>query len=512
VQEWTGGYVSNIDYTYGYYPELNPVRACLGLLNRGVSIPKISHACELGYGQGMSVNLHAAASATEWWGTDFNPAQAGFARELGECSETNRRLFDESFAEFCQRPDLPDFDFIGLHGIWSWVSDENRRTIVDFVRRKLRVGGILYVSYNTFPGWAAFSPMRELMVEHSQHMSASAHNIADRIDDALKFADALLQTNPMYSRANPQIASRLQSMQDKSRHYLAHEYFNRDWHPMSYSSMAKWLNGAKVDFVSSANFLDQIESINFSKEQIEFINAVSDPTIRESVKDFMVNQQFRRDYWVKGPRRMGALDQVERIRDVGIVLLSDKADVSLQVNTAQGQANMASEIYLPILETLGDHQKYSVGSLHDALQSQVNLNIAQVMQAVLVLISNGHIAPCQSADDAEAARKKTDGLNSALIRKARHGFETNSLASPVTGGGIPANRVEQLFVMSLRGGHKDPSEWAQDVLQVLESQGQKLIKDKIPIETREETQQELRRQAKEFEAKKLPVLKTCQVI
>jgi hypothetical protein len=30
------------------------------------------------------------------------------------------------------------------------------------------VGGVLYISYNTLPGWAAFAPMRHLMTEHSE--------------------------------------------------------------------------------------------------------------------------------------------------------------------------------------------------------------------------------------------------------------------------------------------------------------------------------------------------------
>ena len=70
------------------------------------------------------------------------------------CEVASANLSDESFEEFCRRQDLPDFDFIGLHGIWSWVSDKNRQVIVDFIRRKLKVGGVVYVSYNTQPGWA----------------------------------------------------------------------------------------------------------------------------------------------------------------------------------------------------------------------------------------------------------------------------------------------------------------------------------------------------------------------
>ena len=54
--------------------------------------------------------------------------------------------FDDAFADFCQRDDLPEFDYIGLHGIWSWISDDNRKIFVDFNRRKLAVGGVLYNS------------------------------------------------------------------------------------------------------------------------------------------------------------------------------------------------------------------------------------------------------------------------------------------------------------------------------------------------------------------------------
>ena len=52
----------------------------------------------------------------------------------------------QSFAEICHRTDLTDFSFIGVHGIWRWISDADRAVLVDFVRRKPRVGGVLYIS------------------------------------------------------------------------------------------------------------------------------------------------------------------------------------------------------------------------------------------------------------------------------------------------------------------------------------------------------------------------------
>ena len=59
--DWTAGYVADIDYNSQYYSELNPVRLSLALLNAGYALPNIRNACELGFGQGVSVNIHAAA-------------------------------------------------------------------------------------------------------------------------------------------------------------------------------------------------------------------------------------------------------------------------------------------------------------------------------------------------------------------------------------------------------------------------------------------------------------------
>jgi len=149
---WSAGYMADIGYTFGYYTELNPLRVPLAFLNNGLVCPQIHTACELGYGQGLSTNIHAAASSVQWYGTDFNPSQAGFAGEAAAAAGSGAQLYDEAFADFTVRQDLPDFDYIGIHGIWSWISDDNRQVLVDFVRRKLAVGGVLYISYNTLPG------------------------------------------------------------------------------------------------------------------------------------------------------------------------------------------------------------------------------------------------------------------------------------------------------------------------------------------------------------------------
>jgi len=303
MNDWTAGYVAEIDYTYGYYPELNPLRAKLSLLNAGLVLPEFENACELGFGQGMSVNLHAAATSIHWSGTDFNPSQAGFANELNGITGAQAKLYDESFAEFVTRTDLPAFDFIGLHGIWSWISHENRALIIEFVRRRLKIGGVLYISYNTLPGWAAFAPMRHMMSQYAESLGAVGRPIVKRIDDAIDFVDKLVATHPAYVRDSANVEERFKKLKDLNRHYLAHEYFNRDWHPVYFSEIAQQLVSAKSQFACSANFFDLVDDVNLSAEQQTLLKEIPDPIFREGVRDVMVNQQFRRDYWVKGIRK-----------------------------------------------------------------------------------------------------------------------------------------------------------------------------------------------------------------
>ena len=276
------------------------MRAVLPLLNRGIGLPPDGACCELGFGQGISANLNAAGSGSAWWGTDFNPRQAAFARRLAKSADVNGKFFDQSFAEFCNRSDLPDFSFICLHGIWSWISQENREVIIDFIRRKLVVGGLLYVSYNTQPGWAAFGPLRDLMAQFGESMVPASVGSVQRVEQSLGFIEKLFGVNPLYAIGNPAMADRLKGLKTLDRSYLAHEYFNRDWNPMPFNAMAEAMAAAKLDYACSATYSDHIDALNMSSDQKAFLDGIADERLRETSRDFIVNQQFRRDYWIKG--------------------------------------------------------------------------------------------------------------------------------------------------------------------------------------------------------------------
>ncbi|MES2949410.1 MAG: methyltransferase regulatory domain-containing protein [Pseudomonadota bacterium] len=527
MSDWNEGYVTDIGYTYGYYTELNPLRTRLALLNAGWVAPAMltdGPACELGMGQGVSVNVHAAASGNTWYGTDFNPSQAAFAQELAGASGVDAqgtRLFDEAFADFCQRPDLPDFSYIGVHGIWSWISDANRAVIVDFVRRKLKVGGVLYISYNTQPGWAAMVPMRDLLTEHVQVMGAPGNGIASRIDASLAFAERLMDSNCHYAQANPQVGVRLKRMQGVSRNYLAHEYFNRDWQPMSFSSMARWLEPAKLGYGCSAHYMDHLPALNFTPAQHALLLEQPDAMFRETVRDFLVNQQFRRDYWIKGGRRLVPADQALALRQQRVILATPAADVVMKVKAPVGEASLTPAIYAPVVAALADHQVHSIGDLWQQLQAGATkppISFAQLVEAMVLLVGKGDVVPVQDEAAVEKARPQTEKLNRHLLGMARNHADISCVASPVSAAGVTLSRFQQLFLLAMLEAKRpvvdtpDPAVLAAFAWAALQALGQRLLKDGKPMEAAQDNINELTVQATEFINKRLPTLRRLGIV
>lgn len=453
---WTSGYVAEIDYTHGYYNELSPPHLSLALLLKNLSpIEPPFKYLELGFGQGFSLNVHAAAVPGEYWGTDFIPNHAANAVTLAKASGADVRIFDHSFAELAARDDLPEFDVIALHGIWSWISDDNRRVIVDIARRKLKVGGVFYNSYNTMPGWSSAMPLRHLLMMHADLASGEAQGIMPRIDAALEFGQQLVDAKARYFQANPNVSDRLKAMQGQNRRYLAHEYFNADWHPMSFADVARYLDNAKLSYAAPAHIVDNIDGLNLTAEQQKVVNGIAHPVLRETVFDYCINQHFRRDIWVKGRRELTPNQTVEALGNLRLVLLSHPDDIPLKVLGGIGEARLQDDIYKPIIAYLASDDY--APKIVSTLLSKVENNKPNLSELLTIVCGTGHATVAQSPEATELARSRTERLNDHIMAAtARGATEINSLASPVTGQAVTVPQSHQLFLRSRRAGRLAP--------------------------------------------------------
>jgi hypothetical protein len=280
---------------------------------------------------------------------------------------------------------------------------------------------------------------------------------------------------------------------------------------MNFSDTAALLAAAKMDYACSANYLDHVDSINFTAEQQSFLQEIPDSLFRQTVRDFMVNQQFRRDYWIKGARPLNVLEQSETLRQQKVILVIPRSEVCLKVRGALGEAVMNEAVYKPILDALADHKPHTLGELEQALKD-TGVALAHIVEATMILTSSGVLFAVQDEAITTKAKKLSDKLNLHLMNIARGSDDISNLASPVTGGGIFVSRFQQLFLLANSQGKKQTVEWAEYVWQVLLAQGQKIVKDGTTLETPEENLAELLAQAKAFAEHQWPIFKALQIV
>ena len=507
---WHEGYVTEIQYTHGFYRELTPALLRFVQLIRSVRSPSSSGRtsyCELGCGQGFSMNLLAAANPDiDFHANDFNPGQIAGARHLAfESGLTNVHFHESSFADFANAPNLPEsFDIIALHGIYSWISEKNRKHIIDFVRDRLRPGGLVYVSYNTLPGWAAAMPLRRLMVERGRQIPGT---IVDKIDGAIDFIGKMQAANGNYFAQTPTFAARLDKLKTAPRSYLAHEYMNADWAPEYFSDVAAHFGDAKVDYLGSAHLHDNLDALNLSAEMVEVLAAEKDPMARESLRDFMINQEFRRDVYTKGIIPLPLLNARQAWADTRFVLSTPRDLIPLKVVSKRGEISLKEEIYAPILDFLANGPKTGAQML--AQPAIAALGWDNLQQALLVQIGMNNVQPCLPADKDKHRSRSTRSFNAAVMKRAELTSDLSFLASPVTGGGVTVERFHQLFISAIHQGRSDAPEW---IWSLLEASGQRLLKDQKAMQTREEHLDDLRDRQKIFNEQRLPLYRQLGIV
>ena len=506
---WHEGYTSEITYTYGYYPELSPTRIKLALLACGIdhSISENPEYLELGFGQGLSLNVNAATNSGTYWGTDFNPGQVANAREFANAMGKPLTLLEDSFEQLSQRSDLPQFDIIALHGIWSWISHGSRQAIVDLALRRLKPGGALYVSYNVTPGWSPGIPLRILMAEYAKREANGV--LVDRINGSLDFVDRVIGAGAAYFQNNPQLKQRLDQIKTQDRSYLAHEYYNADWHPMPFSQAADQLAEAKLTFAASAAILENLPAISIPAAAHQVLQEIKDPVMRETTRDYFVNQQFRRDIFVKGPRVMPIYEHARKVEAESFVLVGDPGKVPEKVATVIGEADLRADFYNPIVKVLAGMpcRSATVGELMQVPELST-FNRAQIWEVMLVLTGAGYVAPAAKSstpqDDAIASR----ALNCRLLERAEAGAGVDYLAAPKLGAAIQIPRIDQMFIKAIEAKEADPVEW---VRRVLAGQGQLLIVEGEMIQDEDRTRQELAKMYDSFVSTKADMLRQLGV-
>ena len=491
-EPWAGGYVVDVEYTHGFYPDLAPLNLVMAAALAGRQAPDPDRPftyLELGCGNGFSTALLAAAHPHgRFWGNDFNPAHIVNARGLSESAGIGNLTFLEASFEVLAEAELPEFDIIVMHGIWSWVSAGNRRHIVDLIRRRLKPGGLVYVSYNCLPGWSRAAPLRRLMKLGVTHPAAPAET---RVAQALDYVQAVRAAGAGIF-AEPHAGAIFDHISKESPAYLAHEYLNEEWWLFYQDEVADTLSPARLGYVAQARLMDGFDQFNFTAAQRALLGGGDVPAATEVVRDFLIDRRFRRDIYGRDAPSMTAGDVSHWMARRRFALARLRDVCPLKFRRPGGEFDLTPHVFNGVLDALTE----GPASL-DALRAWPGLagvEARHIEQALGVLCALGYVQPALEGAGDAARKAVTDRFNGSALRSAVAGRPVAALASPVTGTGVLLPGPEQLFLAAILRG--EAAEGVADSL--------------VPKAGAE--QEAMRARARSFALKGLGVLRALQVI
>lgn len=514
MNDWNEGYVTDLGYTYGYYREMAPGAIRFALNAAGFEAPPAEgfNYCELACGQGFGLALMAAANqGGQFYGNDFNPTHiAGAQRLAADAGLTNLHLFDDSFEQMLTR-DLPDFDYIALHGVWSWVGRENWHHIVEFIRRKLKIGGVVYISYNTLPGWTHGHPLREVLYRVVNQDTGAGEPMAKRIGHALDIVNKLIKVPGSFFHRTPQVVERVEMLRKSVPGYVAHEYLNRHWEPIYFAEMAEHLAAAKLSFAAHGNPMNCVDALFHTPALQQLLDGTSDPMLRETLRDMGINNPFRRDLFVRGPRRMSAATHAQSLMDRDYALTLPRARCSLEVQTLASKTTLAAAVYEPLFDALASGRA-TTAQLSELAPFRGGEGGQRLRRALLVAVGMAYASPCESAGHEARSAAAAAALNERLLQRSEAGAEEDLpwLASALVGSGLPCSRLEQQLARLLhRLGSDD--ELVQRAFEHMRQRGVTMTKDGQLISDPDAIRSELEAKRADLKSQVLPLMQAHAV-
>ncbi|MBB4264759.1 class I SAM-dependent methyltransferase [Roseospira visakhapatnamensis] len=356
-EDWSAGYVTDVAYMPGFYHHQTPGFMALACLLNGFEPPGLDGLtyCDLGCGPGFGITLMGATDpGGTYVGVDFNPAHVAQGRRLiTRAGLTNVRLIEASFADLtgpeAARHSLPSFDVITLHGVYSWVDEGLKRAIVRFIDRHLNPGGMVYLSYNCYPGWTTAMPVQRLLREVAARQPGES---TGRFRTAHAVAQALHAAHAQGLGDKTVFEALDRELEGGNDAYLVHEYLNAHWRPLFFSDAVADMAAAKLVYAGAASLLDNFSQFQMTPEQRAVVDMLPDRVLRQQAGDFCAGRGFRRDVYLRGALRLDEPQQVDRLRRVRFINPRVEGGESLKVTTPVGTAELELRLYGPMLAWL----------------------------------------------------------------------------------------------------------------------------------------------------------------
>jgi SAM-dependent methyltransferase len=430
-------YLSSIPYTRRAWPIMAPSRIDYVAARAGIPIPERDAGqswCEIGCGYGLTATLLAASNPDDLFvAIDLMPEHIRSAQAIASAAGlTNLRLIA---GDVCAIPDdeLPGFDFIVLHGVYSWVPERVRTAIIQLIGRKLKPGGRVLISYNAQPGWKRIHPIRDLLLElASQHPGAPIERVRHSV---LALKPALSVRHPNLAD-DPFVTDWVARLLEKDPHYVAHEYFG-DCASFRFSEINALMRHAGLRYAGDAFLPRNDPELSFEPGKLDAARdarAIPDVEQRESMLDDLAQTTFRIDIFARPGGRPAESEQ-----GFALLVAPHEAKRNLALPGRELQAHAPE--HDAILSALANGPATA-----DQIAKSKGIPRHRIDRAIHDFVVMSQVAPCpaKASDDGQASR-----YNRVVLRQVRPHPEPVNLACAKAGTWLEVTSSDMVYLAAL---------------------------------------------------------------
>ena len=271
------GYAADIPYLRDFKPMLAPAWLDHVALVAGIEPPARQDGfawCDLGCGQGVTAAILAATHPCGvFHGIDAMPAHIDHARRLAAAAAIPNLQFHAVDFAAASGLELPQFDYIVAHGVYTWIGPEAQYAMRRFIDRRLKPAGLVYLSYNAMPGWARDLPFQGLLREFGRTFRGDD---IGRLTAPAQLARTLAGAGVASLAASFIVKELRERPEDYPSAYLVHEFMPPAWKALYVTEVRRDIATIGLEPVGSATLSENFDWMVLDEAARQTLGAITD--------------------------------------------------------------------------------------------------------------------------------------------------------------------------------------------------------------------------------------------
>lgn len=322
----------------------------------GLEVAPADHCRVLEIGCAGGGNLMPMAYTlphSEFVGIDFSPRQIAAGKALYDpLGLPNLTLLCLDIRDV--PADFGTFDYIIAHGIYSWVPEPVRDSLLQLCQRHLAPNGIAYISYNTYPGWHLLGILRDAMLYHTRKITEPQRRITEAQAMLSFMAEHVLDPESIYGAFCQSYVSHLEqeigSFGPLGNSFLLHDQLEEVNQPVYFYQFMEHAARYGLQYLMETEAGGSLPE-HFRPETQHALEHMAHSLIEmEQYMDFLRDRTFRRTLLCRAELPLNRVIKPERVQEFYITSraapVSETPDIlstSVEKFRGPGEAVLATD-------------------------------------------------------------------------------------------------------------------------------------------------------------------------